>query len=69
MGQVTAGGSGGDTLAVDEELVAIVGGDLDGEGFGERRQIETVAEMVDAVCVGIGAGDGDPLGGPCGRLS
>jgi len=62
--EVAAGGSGAETMAVAEEFVAAVAGDVDEEGGREAFELEGAAEVVDAEALGGGAGGRDPLGGP-----
>src|SRR5258708_15772389 len=56
MKQVAARGAYRDLLAIDEELIAVIAGNVNYECAGRLPQIEGAAEMVDAVIVRRGAG-------------
>jgi len=64
--QVAARRAPDDALAIREELVAVVGGDADGEAAGTLAELERAPEVVDAVIEGRRARHRDPARGPGG---
>jgi hypothetical protein len=59
-------GAGADALAVDVELEAIVGADVDEEVRGNGGEGEGFAEVEDVLVAGRAGGRGDPLSVPGG---